>query len=287
LGNSRTLETSDPTYQNYLQVQRLLKLQKTLSKPAHHDELIFIVIHQASELWFKVILHDMDEVYRSMVSGGVMEATRLLNRVLEIESLLNQQTRIIERMLPTDFIKFRDFLGTASGLQSVQFREIEFLSGLKDERFLLATNRPSDDFERLKRRFDGPSLWDGFRSVLTSEGFDIELRPDEQKLSEGERKSKKLEREVKAIAEVYSSGLHIGLVELAEALVTHDENFALWRYLHMAMVERMIGQKPGTGQVDVKEVTGRLQTGVEYLMSTQAKRFFPALWMARTFLSNR
>lgn len=284
MGSSKTSETADPTYQTYLQVQRLLKLQRTLSKPTHHDELMFIVIHQASELWFKVILHEMDEVYESMVSGGVMEATRLMGRVLEIESLLNQQTRIIERMLPTDFMKFRDFLGTASGLQSTQFREIEFLSGLKDERFLLTTNRPSDGFDRLKRRFDGPSLWDGFRSLLAREGFDVELRADGQKLSERERNSKKLEKEVKAITKVYSSGSHKGLVELAEALVSHDENFALWRYLHMAMVERMIGQKPGTGQVDVKEITGRLQTGVDYLKSTQARRFFPALWMARTFL---
>jgi len=286
MGNSRTLETSEPTYQSYLQVHRLLKLQKTLSNPTHHDELIFIVIHQASELWFKVILHEMEEAYRSMVSGEVTEAARLMNRVLEIETLLIQQTRIIERMLPTDFMKFRDFLGKASGLQSTQFREIEFLSGLKDERFLLAYDPPSYDSEQLKRRFEGPSLWDGFRSVLAREGFDIELSPDEQKVSEGERISKTLEREARAVTEVYSSGLHTGLVELAEALITHDENFALWRYLHMAMVERMIGQKPGTGQVGVKEVTGRLLTGVEYLKSTQAKRFFPALWIARTFLTS-
>lgn len=283
--SSRTLETSDPTYQSYLQVHRLLKLQRTLSKPTHHDELIFIVIHQASELWFKVILHEMEQVYEAMVSGEVMEATRLLNRVLEIEALLIQQTRITERMLPTDFMKFRDFLGTASGLQSVQFREIEFLSGLKDERFLLAPDRPADDHEKLRGRFDGPSLWDGFRSVLAREGFEVELSPDEEKLSEGERISRKLDREVRALTEVYSSGLHFALVQLAEALVTHDENFALWRYLHMAMVERMIGQKSGTGQVDVKEVTGRFLTGVEYLKSTQAKRFFPALWMARTLLT--
>jgi len=287
LGSSRTLETRDPTYQSYLQVHRLLKLQKTLSKPTHHDELIFIVTHQASELWFKVILHEMEEVYVLMVSGEVMEATRLLNRALEIETLMIQQTRIIERMLPTDFMKFRDFLGKASGLQSVQFREIEFLSGLKDERFLLSHDYSSYDSEKLRRRFDGPSLWDGFRSVLAGEGFDIELSPYEQKLSEAERTSKTSEREVRALTEVYSSGLHRGLVELAEALVTHDENFALWRYLHMAMVERMIGQKPGTGQLDVKEVTGRLLAGVEYLKTTQAKRFFPALWMARTFLTNR
>jgi tryptophan 2,3-dioxygenase len=287
VANSRTLESHDPTYQNYLEVRRLLKLQKTLSRPTHHDELIFIVTHQASELWFKVILHEMDEVYRLMVSGDVTEATRLLNRVLEIEALLIQQTRIIERMLPTDFMKFRDFLGKASGLQSIQFREIEFLSGLKDERFLLAQGYSSYDSEKLKRRFDGPSLWDGFRSVLAREGFDIDPGLDERKLSESERVSKALQREVTALTEVYSSGLHIGLVELAEALVTHDENFGLWRYLHMVIVERMIGQKPGTGQADVKEVTGHVLTGVEYLKSTQAKRFFPALWMARTSLTNR
>ena len=286
MGGSKTLEASDPTYQTYLQVHRLLKLQKTLSEPKQHDELIFIVIHQASELWFKVILHEMEQVYEAMVSGEVMEATRLLNRVLEIETLLIQQTRITERMLPTDFMKFRDFLGRASGLQSVQFREIEFLSGLKDERFLLALNRPSEDYERLKGRFNGPSLWDGFRSVLAHEGFDIELSPDEEELSEDERTNRKRDREVRALTEVYSSGMHFGLVQLAESLVTHDENFALWRYLHMAMVERMIGHKPGTGQGDVKEVTGRALTGVEYLKSTQTKRFFPTLWTARTFLTN-
>jgi tryptophan 2,3-dioxygenase len=228
----------------------------------------------------------MEQAHELMVSGAVMQATRLLNRVLEIEALLIQQTRIIERMLPTDFMKFRDFLGGASGLQSVQFREIEFLSGLKDERFVLALDRQSDDYERLKGRFDGPSLWDGFRSVLARDGFDIELSPEEKKLSEGERINRKLDREVRALTEVYSSGLHFALVQLAESLITHDENFALWRYLHMEMVERLIGQKPGTGQVEVKEVTGRLLTGVEYLKGTQAKRFFPALWMARTSMTS-
>lgn len=286
MGSSRTFETSDPTYQSYLQVDRLLKLQRTLSKPTQHDELIFIVTHQASELWFKVILHELEEVCGLMVSGEVKEATRLLDRVLEIEALLLQQTRIIERMLPTDFMKFRDFLGSASGLQSIQFREIEFLSGLKDERSLLAYDGPPKDAEKLKRRSEGPSLWDGFRSVLAAEGFEIELSPEEKRLSEGERMSKASEREVRAVTKIYSSGLHAGLVELAEELITHDENFAIWRYLHMSIVERMIGQKPGTGQAEVKAFTGRLLTGVEYLKSTQTKRFFPSLWIARTFLTN-
>lgn len=279
-------KTEALTYQNYLQVGRLLRLQKTLSKPTEHDEIMFIVLHQAFELWFKVILHEMEDVYRLMISGDVREATRLLNRVLEIERLLVQQTRIIESMRPTDFLKFRNFLGTASGLQSLQFREIEFLSGLKDEKFLLPYKSFPHDSEKLKRRFDAPSLWDGFRSILVKEGFNIELTPDEEELSERERRSRTLEREVRAVTQVYSLAKHAGLVELAEALITHDENFALWRYLHMAMAERMIGQKPGTGQVDVREITGRLYSGVGYLKTTQGKRFFPALWMARTSLKN-
>lgn len=277
-------KTEELTYQNYLQISSLLRLQKTLSKPTEHDELLFIVIHQAFELWFRLMLHEMEAVYRLMVSGDAREATRLLNRVLEIERLLLQQTRIIESMRPMDFLKFRTFLGTASGLQSLQFREIEFLSGLKDEKFLLPYKSFPQDTEKLKRRLDAPSLWDGFRSLLAREGFNIELTPDEEELSERERRSLILEREVRAVTEVYSSGKHLGLVELAEALITHDENFTLWRSLHAAMAERMIGQKPGTGQVDVKEITGHLYSGVGYLKTTQGKRFFPALWRARTAL---
>ena len=159
------------TYGEYLKVKDLLSLQKVLSSPPHHDEPLFIVIHQVYELWFKLILHEVDSAAAHLQADGVGEATRLLRRVVEIQRLLVSQVRILETMRPQDFLGFRYHLNPASGFQSVQFRELEFTLGLKDadiHKHLVST---PEETARLRERLRAPSLGDAFDDALVRHGF--------------------------------------------------------------------------------------------------------------------
>src|SRR6266571_9291755 len=160
------------SYNKYLRVPELIDLQTCLSSPAHHDELLFITVHQAYELWFKQILHEIDAAIRLMNEDRPAESARAVRRVVEIEKLLIDQIHILETMTPTSFLGFRDELNPASGFQSMQFREIEFSSGLKDERILREFAR--DDFarRRLEARMNAPSLAEAFFALLRRRGFD-------------------------------------------------------------------------------------------------------------------
>src|SRR5881275_1227038 len=160
------------SYNKYLRVRDLIGLQECLSDPAHHDELLFITVHQAYELWFKQILHEVDAAASAMREGRAPSAARALARVAEIEKLLVAQIHILETMTPINFLGFRDQLNPASGFQSTQFREIEFTSGLKDEAILRAFAH--DDFarRRLQARMESPSLSDAFFALLRRRGFD-------------------------------------------------------------------------------------------------------------------
>src|SRR4026209_2355629 len=154
------------SYNKYLRVQDLINLQDCLSTPAHHDELLFITVHQAYELWFKQILHELDAAIQFMEEDRVPAATRAIKRVVEIEKLLVQQIHILESMTPISFLAFRDQLNPASGFQSMQFREIEFSSGLKDEHTLREFRNDQFAFERLRVRIERPSLADAFYGAL-------------------------------------------------------------------------------------------------------------------------
>src|ERR687895_122988 len=171
------------SYNKYLRVQDLIGLQECLSDPAHHDELLFITIHQAYELWFKQVLHELDAAVAAM---GEDRAPRALQRAGEIEKLLVTQIHIIETMTPISFLGFRDRLNPASGFQSMQFREIEFSSGLKDEGILRAFREDEFASERLGARFRAPALGDEFYALLSRRGLDAP--PDDPKLSADERR---------------------------------------------------------------------------------------------------
>src|SRR6266850_6254974 len=160
------------SYNKYLRVPELIDLQTCLSSPAHHDELLFITVHQAYELWFKQILHEIDAAISLMKEDRANEATRALRRIVEIEKLLIAQIHILETMTPVRFLGFRDELNPASGFQSMQFREIEFASGLKDAKILREFG--ADDFAhaRLAARMNAPSLSDAFFAMLRRRGFD-------------------------------------------------------------------------------------------------------------------
>ena len=260
------------SYNKYLRVQDLIGLQECLSDPAHDDELLFITIHQAYELWFKVILQEIDAAINVMSQDRPAAAERALRRVVEIEKLLVNQIHILETMSPINFLQFRDQLNPASGFQSMQFREIEFSSGLKDEAILDAFGEDSFANERLAARFARPSLGEAFYSLLQRRGLEAPL--DESNLSADERK-RRYGKRTRAVLELLTHfEERYEEFKLAEALLEHDEYFSLWRSHHIKMVERMVGAKRGTGGSE----------GIGYLRTTLDKKFFPELWEARTYL---
>jgi tryptophan 2,3-dioxygenase len=253
------------SYNKYLRVQDLISLQDCLSDPAHHDELLFITVHQAYELWFKQILHELDAAIQFMEEDRVPAATRALKRVVDIEKLLVNQIHILESMTPISFLAFRDQLNPASGFQSMQFREIEFSSGLKDKNILREFSTDEFAHERLQARMTRPSLVESFYRVLQRRGLDAPLDAEKQSY----------EKRTRAVLEVLTHfEERYEEFQLAEALLEHDEYFSLWRSHHIKMVERMVGAKRGTGGSE----------GIGYLKTTLDKKFFPELWEARTHL---
>ena len=279
------MSTKTPlSYKEYLGIDQLLGLQKLLSKPRQQDEVLFIIAHQTYELWFKLMLNEIESAISQMLSGNVPEATRLIRRILEVQKVLIQQITVLETIRPKDFLKFRNLLNPASGFQSLQFRELEFISGQKDKRFLNLHKDDESDYEQLLKRYEAPTLWDGFRDVLEQYGFDI----SSGKLAPKERENELHKKELKVLVGLFSGKKYQELEELAEVLMEYDKNFWLWRTHHIAMVERVIGRKQGTGTEIVKDVVGPYAfntSGVAYLQTSLTKRFFPVLWEARTEIS--
>jgi len=259
----------DLDYKGYLKLEELLKLQQPLAQPASHDETLFIIVHQVFELWFRLVLHEIDKIFELLDSDDVIEAERLIRRLTSIVRLFVPKLSVLETMLPSDFIQFRDRLRPASGFQSVQFREIEFASGLKERRYIGMFKEDPDATARLEKRFAEPTFWDHFIGLLRRQGYKVE---DEA-----------LQRQ--AIVAIYRNGSH-SLRVLCEAMIEYDEMFSLWREHHIRMVQRMIGSKAGTGQAIVESTYGKASPmgtiGVNYLIQTLMKKFFPVLWAART-----
>src|SRR5688572_10496414 len=263
------------SYNSYLKVQDLIGLQNCLSDPQHHDELLFITVHQTYELWFKQVLHELDAAASLMSEDRLAAAAHALRRVVEIEKVLIKQIHILETMSPISFLGFRDELNPASGFQSMQFRAIEFASGLKHESVARAFKDDEFAHKRLQERLEAPSLGDTFFALLRRKGFDAPASEDQQ--DENERRSNR-SRRVRAIIEILTHPEKLFKeYQLAEGLLEHDEHFALWRSHHIKMVERMVGTKKGTGGSE----------GVGYLKTTLDHKFFPELWEARTYLSTQ
>jgi tryptophan 2,3-dioxygenase len=260
------------SYNKYLRVPDLIGLQECRSDPAHHDELLFITIHQAYELWFKVILQEIDAAIRLMNEDRPAAAERALRRIVEIEKVLLNQIHILETMSPIDFLGFRDQLNPASGFQSMQFREIEFASGLKDENILREFREDDFAYQRLSARYERPTLGDAFYELLRRRGLDA---PGDDETLDSESRRKLYGRRTRAVLELLTHFEdRYAEFNLAEALLEHDEFFSLWRSHHIKMVERMVGAKRGTGGSE----------GIGYLRTTLDKKFFPELWEARTYL---
>jgi tryptophan 2,3-dioxygenase len=259
----RIITDDELSYGRYLRVPELLGLQSPVSRPPAHDELLFIVVHQSFEVWFKLVLFELETVREALFEGQTFQARHFLKRVQAIERMLTEHIGIIESMSPQDFLEFRGYLAPASGFQSVQFREIEFISGLKEPGLLARLAMTPEERERLARRLSEPTLWDAFCALMEARGFPM---PHGEENLEVRRAS--------LLKILRDRDEHADLFYTAESLLTHDELFALWRQHHLLMVERQIGSKTGTGGT----------AGVSYLRSTLDKRFYPELWELRTYL---
>jgi tryptophan 2,3-dioxygenase len=255
------------TYGSYLRLAQLLDAQHLESDPPAHDELLFITIHQVYELWFQQLLHEAETVRDALVatdaaSGGrdLWFARHLLTRMHVIERVLVQQVDVLETMTPQDFLQFRQRLAPASGFQSVQFRELEFLSGAKDPGYVQRFKGLTDEeTARLTRRLAEPTLWDGFVHVLGEAGLDTSSDDT-------------VTASLRVVAHDRSE--YADIWGLAEALLQHDELASAWRARHVVMVERMIGAKTGTGG----------STGAAYLRTRLDLKYYPLLWRLRSEL---
>jgi tryptophan 2,3-dioxygenase len=262
------------TYGGYLKVGELISLQHQLADPPQHDEMLFIVIHQVYELWFKELLHELDAIIKRLDADEPLAAHRLVRRCIEIERVLVNQIAVLETMMPTDFLAFRDHLMPASGFQSFQFRELEYVSGLKDARFLKNYEVGSEERKKLELRLTQPTLPDAFYAMLGRRGFDL----PEASASTGEIRAAVERQRINELVRVYQDAeKHYALFLLAESLIEYDEMFSMWRLRHINMVERMIGSKTGTGGSE----------GAAYLRKTVDRKFFPELWELRSHLSKK
>jgi len=247
------------TYADYLKLDQLLGAQQPRSDL--HDEMLFIVIHQTKELWMKQMLHELRLAVSLLGEDRFGESLKAMARITRIQSVMTLSWDVLSTLTPVDYLKFRDVLGTSSGFQSVQFREIEFRLGLKEANFVNHYAQGSDERSRLERALAEPSLRESAMGALERAGFDL-----------GDKSVPAL---AAAWLEVYrDADRWFELYELAEKLVDIDDALAAWRHKHVLTVERIIGNKTGTGG----------SAGAPYLRATLEKRVFPELWALRTDL---
>lgn len=267
-----TPEANSLTYDRYLKVTELLSLQQELSEPKAHDETLFIIIHQVYELWFKQILHEIDRCAIWLKEGKIIQCLRALRRIDTIQQVLIHQVDILETMAPDEFNHFRNRLNPASGFQSYQFRLLEFRLGLRDSNYLKFFKHAPDIQNKLSQAMQGPSLYDRFFAFLNSQGYAVPETVLNRDFSELHIPNEDI---VGILKKIYANPEgHHDLYSLIEAMIDLDEKILLWRYRHMAMVQRMIGDLQGTGG----------SQGASYLARTLGKKAFPELWQVRNHL---
>ena len=247
------------TYADYLALEQLLSAQKPLSDL--HDEMLFIVMHQTKELWLKQMLHELDLAIGLVGEDRFAPAYKAMARVGRIQSVMTLSWDVLSTLTPVDYTAFRDVLGTSSGFQSAQFRAVEYRLGIKNPAYLQHYAADSEEHSRLRRALDAPSLREAAHDALARAGFDLGDRSEEAVGA--------------AWLQVYrDSDRWFELYQLAEKLIDLDDALASWRHKHVLTVERIIGNKTGTGG----------SAGAAYLRSTLSKRAFPELWSMRTSL---
>ena len=257
------------TYSSYLKLDELLSLQQPRSEGPEHDEMLFIVIHQVYELWFKELLHELDRVRWLLEHDEAYRGQHTLKRILTILKVMVAQLDILETMTPLEFLSFRQRLEAASGFQSDQFRQIEFVLGSKSERAIQRFPEGSRARQALVRRFGEPTLWDAFLRYLVREGYAVPQSQLAREVGASVEPSADVQR---ILIEVYRRDPKNA--EMCERLVDLDEGLQEWRYRHVKMVERTIGARAGTGG----------SSGAAYLRETVGSPVFPDLWAIRSQL---
>jgi tryptophan 2,3-dioxygenase len=258
------------TYGGYLALDRILGAQHPIS--SHHDELLFVIIHQTKELWLKQIIHELRLAKGLIRSDSLIQVHKSLSRVSRIQAVMTLSWDVLATMTPADYTSFRDVLGSSSGFQSAQFREFEYRLGLKDGGHLRFQEEGSEAYGALMEALHQPSLWDEANAALSRAGFALPAEAVDRDWGQPYAPLPEVES---AWAEVYrDTERWWPLYQLAEKLVDIDDALATWRHKHVVTVERIIGLKRGTGGT----------SGVAYLQSTLAKRAFPELWSLRTSL---
>jgi tryptophan 2,3-dioxygenase len=258
------------TYGGYLQLDTLLSAQRPITRPEHHDELLFIVQHQTSELWLKLLIHELDSAIDLIGSDELRPALKRLARVKAIQRQLFEQWAVLETLTPIEYAQFRGQLGHSSGFQSAQYRVVEFLLGNKNSEMLEVFAHDETAHDRLAEVLYAPSLYDEFLRYLHRHGHDIPAELVDRDVSEPHTENPKL---VPALKNIYQHPHEYWQeYETCEELVDVEESFQLWRFRHMKTVERIIGHKPGTGG----------SSGVGFLRAALDLTFFPELLRVRT-----
>jgi tryptophan 2,3-dioxygenase len=258
------------SYGQYLHLDELLSAQRPIS--FEHDETMFIVVHHVSELWIKLLLHELEFVKDHVIKDDLDPTFKALRRISQVQDQLFGVWSVLATMTPSDYTAFRNLLGRSSGFQSIQYRLLEFVLGNKNAQTIRVHQRDPQDYERLKRALQAPSLYDEVLRLLSRRGYGVPVEVRDRDFTEAYEPSK-------AVAAAWLGVYHNAekdwdLYELAEGLVDLDHRFQLWRFQHMKTVERIIGRKHGTGGT----------SGVPYLSKALDLRFFPELWQVRTAL---
>jgi tryptophan 2,3-dioxygenase len=258
------------SYGRYLHLDEILHAQHPVSVPEHHDELLFILQHQTSELWLKLVLHELRAVLRQLAKDELRPALKGLARVKHIQRTLTEQWSVLATLTPSEYAEFRSFLGTSSGFQSYQYRAVEFTLGNKDRRMLSIFNDEPDAREMLVEALEAPSVYDEFLRYLARHGHDVPVELLQRDVTLPYVFNEDL---VPVFNRIYSDPeQYWGAYEACEELVDLEENFQLWRFRHLKTVERTIGFKRGTGG----------SSGVKFLRDALDLTFFPELYAVRT-----
>jgi tryptophan 2,3-dioxygenase len=257
--------TGPVTYAGYLRLDQLLTAQQPRS--GEHDEMLFIVIHQIYELWFKQLLHELAKLQAQLEDGETTHAMRTLRRTLAVLKTVVAQLDVLETMTPTQFAGFRDALGTSSGFQSAQFRELEAVLGRRDPMMVAQYPADSPERARITAAMSRPSLFDSFLSYLAGQGYDVPADVRARDVTEPLAASDRVQQVLKTVYDENTDATAV-----CELLVDLDEGMQEWRYHHIKMVERTIGARPGTGG----------SAGATYLRTTLGTPTFPDLWAMRS-----
>lgn len=260
------------TYSHFLRLDKLLDCQEIHSDPPHHDEMLFIIQHQTSELWLKLVIHEMREALEYIKTDRLSPAFKIMSRIKHIQSQLLHQWDVLATLTPSEYGQFRYALGTGSGFQSVQYRIVEFLMGNKDAKMIPVHAHDKQAVKLLTEAINTPSIYDEFISLLARRGMSIPNSVIERDITTPHQSDPGV---LDAFKTIYTHPKEYwDLYEMAEKLVDIEEQFAHWRFRHMKVVERVIGYKTGTGG----------SSGVHFLRKMIDHRFFPELWEVRTHL---